>query len=537
MEMMKRQLLLFFFIGLLAAVHSSPVGAVSHIAKPEKNMLNEAKTEGFLVNEQTGPSKTNTTSQAPQLSDAIREGSGETQSSEQSEGSGQNPIGTSAVTTQDTLHTTESDEVPETPGTPQTTQRPHLESMTEASGEITPSERLEGSEQNPIGTSAVTTQETLHTNESDEAPETPGTPQTTQRPHLESMTEASGEITPSEQLEGSEQNPIGTSAVTTQETLHTNESDEVPETPGTPQTTQRPHLESMTEASGEITPSERLEGSEQNPIGTSAVTTQETLHTNESDEAPETPGTPQTTQRPHLESMTEASGEITPSEQLEGSEQNPIGTSAVTTQETLHTNESDEAPETPGTPQTTQRPHLESMTEASGESTPSLPFDGISETRAVSITSVLPEDSPSDSSTIQTTHSRLTDQPELKFDKSVILKGELPPQKAITDDRHLDSSESKTTSKTTHSRADWLIILGIAVGIVALLGLCVAVATRDKWNKDSSSGSVEKSNLLNQEREQEMQTFLHKNKPKENGQIGEYTVIPLNDIPEKYFSN
>lgn len=58
-----------------------------------------------------------------------------------------------------------------------------------------------------------------------------------------------------------------------------------------------------------------------------------------------------------------------------------------------------------------------------------------------------------------------------------------------------------------------------------------------RWNKDSSSGSVEKSNLLNQEREQEMQTFLHKNKPKENGQIGEYTVIPLNDIPEKYFSN
>ncbi|XP_035765042.1 mucin-5AC-like [Neolamprologus brichardi] len=84
-----------------------------------------------------------------------------------------------------------------------------------------------------------------------------------------------------------------------------------------------------------------------------------------------------------------------------------------------------------------------------------------------------------------------------------------------------------------HVTPDWIIILGFIVGVAALVILCVAIATRHKWNGPNQANlTVASNNLSNQKREREMETFLPNEKPKENGHSGEYTVIPLEDVPE-----
>ncbi|XP_031607357.1 mucin-5AC-like [Oreochromis aureus] len=81
-----------------------------------------------------------------------------------------------------------------------------------------------------------------------------------------------------------------------------------------------------------------------------------------------------------------------------------------------------------------------------------------------------------------------------------------------------------------HVTPDWIIILGFIVGVAALVILCVAIATRHKWNGPNQANLTVATN--NQQREREMETFLPNEKPKENGNSGEYTVIPLEDIPQ-----
>ncbi|XP_041790075.1 uncharacterized protein LOC121604577 [Chelmon rostratus] len=89
-------------------------------------------------------------------------------------------------------------------------------------------------------------------------------------------------------------------------------------------------------------------------------------------------------------------------------------------------------------------------------------------------------------------------------------------------------------NNTAHSTPGWIIIVGFIVGVAALVMLCVAIATRDKWNGPKHVSQLEtKTNPSNQQMELEMETFLHKDKPKENGKAAEYTVIPLDELPEK----
>ncbi|XP_074478858.1 uncharacterized protein LOC141760126 isoform X2 [Sebastes fasciatus] len=89
-----------------------------------------------------------------------------------------------------------------------------------------------------------------------------------------------------------------------------------------------------------------------------------------------------------------------------------------------------------------------------------------------------------------------------------------------------------------HKTPSWIIIVGFVVGIAALVMLFVAIATRDKWNGPSKASQQEtKTNDSNQQRGLEMETFLHKDNPKENGKASEYTVIPLDELPEKYSSH
>ncbi|XP_024151286.1 uncharacterized protein LOC112160745 [Oryzias melastigma] len=290
-------------------------------------------------------------------------------------------------------------------------------------------------------------------------------------------------------------------------------------------TSQAPLLSDfVTEGSGEITFTQWLEGSGEDPIGTSAVPTQDSSLTTESGENPETP---QTTQWPHLEFTTEGSSTTSPYEWMDASGDDPIGTSAVPTQDLTPT-ESFE---------TTKFMMEESVV------TPSSVFDSTTETTTESITSVLSEDSSSDLSNIQTTHSESTPFPVLQRRNFLNVGFErfssnpLHDSEPETANSHSSHGHDKVLPVVGHSRQDWLIIVGVAVGIMALMGLCVAVATRDKWNKKSSSSSDKNTNLQNQKMEKEMQTFLTKSEPKENGQNGEYTVIPLADIPEKYLSN
>ncbi|XP_054475992.1 mucin-21 [Anoplopoma fimbria] len=88
------------------------------------------------------------------------------------------------------------------------------------------------------------------------------------------------------------------------------------------------------------------------------------------------------------------------------------------------------------------------------------------------------------------------------------------------------------------STPGWMIIVGFIVGLASLVMLFVAIATRDKWNGPSQvSKLVAQTNNVNQQKEVEMETFLPKDNPKENGHTAEYTVIPLEELPENHSSH
>ncbi|XP_032372130.1 uncharacterized protein LOC116689658 [Etheostoma spectabile] len=87
-----------------------------------------------------------------------------------------------------------------------------------------------------------------------------------------------------------------------------------------------------------------------------------------------------------------------------------------------------------------------------------------------------------------------------------------------------------------HSTPGWLVILAFMVGFAALVMVFVAIATRDKWRGPRQVSQIETKTNSNQQRELEMETFLHKDKLMVNQKVGDYTVIPLDEIPEKYSS-
>ncbi|XP_040893368.1 serine-rich adhesin for platelets-like isoform X1 [Toxotes jaculatrix] len=110
-----------------------------------------------------------------------------------------------------------------------------------------------------------------------------------------------------------------------------------------------------------------------------------------------------------------------------------------------------------------------------------------------------------------------------------------------SDDHNTEESVNPASPQNkAHSTAapGWIIILGFIVGVAALVMLCVAIATREKWNGPKQASQPEtRTGSSNQQRELEMETFLHKDKPIENGKAAEYTVIPLDELPENYSSH
>lgn len=124
---------------------------------------------------------------------------------------------------------------------------------------------------------------------------------------------------------------------------------------------------------------------------------------------------------------------------------------------------------------------------------------------------------------------------ELSKQNRIILHG-VNNQENIKVQQAPQTQTQTTNTEPTHKghvTPDWIIILGFIVGVAALVILCVAIATRHKWNGPNQANlTVATNNLSNQQREREMETFLPNEKPKENGHSGEYTVIPLEDVPE-----
>ncbi|XP_072770889.1 uncharacterized protein [Nerophis lumbriciformis] len=98
----------------------------------------------------------------------------------------------------------------------------------------------------------------------------------------------------------------------------------------------------------------------------------------------------------------------------------------------------------------------------------------------------------------------------------------------------LESEDSATTEQHKgHVTPDWIIILGFVVGVAALVMLCAAIATRDKWNGPNQA-KCSKTKAGSTQKDAEAEMFLEKEKPRENGKAEEYTVIPLDELPEKY---
>ncbi|XP_010790608.1 CD44 antigen isoform X2 [Notothenia coriiceps] len=94
--------------------------------------------------------------------------------------------------------------------------------------------------------------------------------------------------------------------------------------------------------------------------------------------------------------------------------------------------------------------------------------------------------------------------------------------------------------------SNWLVILVAIVAVAAILFVCAAVVKRKSWcgkqktlmitSKDGGEGNgaaASASSSHAQEREQEMVTLMNKEKITENGNTEEFTVIKLEESPDK----
>ncbi|KAI5626931.1 CD44 antigen isoform X4, partial [Silurus asotus] len=106
--------------------------------------------------------------------------------------------------------------------------------------------------------------------------------------------------------------------------------------------------------------------------------------------------------------------------------------------------------------------------------------------------------------------------------------------------------QSTPPEEQTDSKSDWLVILLVVVVVALLILVAIAVATSNRWcgkrrtliitTKSSNEGNGTAASTATpeaQEREQEMVTLMNKEKIQENGNTEEFTVIVLEESPEK----
>ncbi|KAB5565591.1 hypothetical protein PHYPO_G00243360 [Pangasianodon hypophthalmus] len=112
--------------------------------------------------------------------------------------------------------------------------------------------------------------------------------------------------------------------------------------------------------------------------------------------------------------------------------------------------------------------------------------------------------------------------------------------------KKLDMASSPEDTASSNSSKDWLVILVVVLAIAAIILVAALVVTRNRWcgrsqtlmisSKGPSDGNGTAASAASpqaQEREQEMVTLMNKEKIQENGNTEEFTVITLEESPEK----
>ncbi|KAL0968409.1 hypothetical protein UPYG_G00266510 [Umbra pygmaea] len=119
---------------------------------------------------------------------------------------------------------------------------------------------------------------------------------------------------------------------------------------------------------------------------------------------------------------------------------------------------------------------------------------------------------------------------------------EQPSSRGLNPSRGRDQAPSEQDKSRTPL---WLIIVAVVVVVCATVLVCAAIANRKSWcgqqqtliiNKDGAEGNGAAASIASfqaQEREQEMVTLMNKEKIQENGNTEEFTVITLEESPEK----
>ncbi|XP_072321930.1 uncharacterized protein [Eucyclogobius newberryi] len=114
---------------------------------------------------------------------------------------------------------------------------------------------------------------------------------------------------------------------------------------------------------------------------------------------------------------------------------------------------------------------------------------------------------------------------------------EKPPTGATTPKNEAPQHQKDIGKPNGHVTPEWIIIVGFLVGLAVLVLIFVAIATRDKWNgPDQFNQTGVTLAPDHQQGKAETEDLLHKTYPKENGKAEEYTVIPLDELPNSHLS-
>ncbi|CAB1420183.1 unnamed protein product [Pleuronectes platessa] len=119
-----------------------------------------------------------------------------------------------------------------------------------------------------------------------------------------------------------------------------------------------------------------------------------------------------------------------------------------------------------------------------------------------------------------------------------------PPQHSDGKGQVRSPVDPKSDPKESSGSLDWLVIIGVIVAVAAILFVCAAVVKRNSLcskrqtlnitSKDGGEGNGATALASSsQEREQEMVTLMNKEKIQENGNTEEFTVITLEESPDK----
>ncbi|XP_038131250.1 CD44 antigen [Cyprinodon tularosa] len=209
-------------------------------------------------------------------------------------------------------------------------------------------------------------------------------------------------------------------------------------------------------------------------------------------------------------------------------------------------------PLTSGTtdPETTPTSYFDSQTEATSEMTNTIPpvssQADLGEGRITLFsTFTTVEPNQTDGSGMDTIYPEENNTPPMIHAGTTMLgertvTEEAKPTGYIPNDSLAESERQKSSS------SDWLVVIVVILAVAAVLLVCAAVARRKGWcgrrqtlnitTKESGDGNgvaVVPSSSNNPEREQEMVTLMNKENIQENGTTEEFTVITLEESPDK----